>query len=103
MSENGDAPLRSATVTGLATATATASEEAQHQGYPLYVQLARRLLQAGAAGATALRVVSGATTGTTPRTATGCCRCDAGYRCSPWWSTPRADPPVVRDRGRADR
>jgi len=32
-----------------------AGEEAQHQGHPLYVQLARRLLQAGAAGATALR------------------------------------------------
>jgi len=32
-----------------------AGEEAQHQGHPLYVQLARRLLQAGASGATALR------------------------------------------------
>jgi PII-like signaling protein len=29
--------------------------EAEHAGHPLYVQLARRLLQAGAAGATALR------------------------------------------------
>jgi PII-like signaling protein len=36
-----------------------AGEEAQHQGHPLYVQLARRLLQAGAAGATALRGVWG--------------------------------------------
>ena len=36
-----------------------AGEEAQHQGHPLYVQLARRLLQAGAAGATALRGIWG--------------------------------------------
>jgi PII-like signaling protein len=36
-----------------------AGEGAQHQGHPLYVQLARRLLQAGAAGATALRGVWG--------------------------------------------
>jgi PII-like signaling protein len=36
-----------------------AGEEAQHQGHPLYVQLARRLLQAGAGGATALRGVWG--------------------------------------------
>jgi PII-like signaling protein len=36
-----------------------AGEEAQHHGHPLYVQLARRLLQAGAAGATALRGVWG--------------------------------------------
>jgi PII-like signaling protein len=32
-----------------------AGEEATHGGHPLYVQLARRLLEAGAAGATALR------------------------------------------------
>jgi PII-like signaling protein len=32
-----------------------AGEEAEHHGHPLYIQLARRLLQAGAAGATALR------------------------------------------------
>ena len=36
-----------------------AGEEAQHQGHPVYVQLARRLLQAGAGGATALRGVWG--------------------------------------------
>ena len=36
-----------------------AGEEAQHHGHPLYVQLARRLLQAGAAGATALRGIWG--------------------------------------------
>jgi PII-like signaling protein len=36
-----------------------AGEAAQHQGHPLYVQLARRLLQAGAGGATALRGVWG--------------------------------------------
>jgi PII-like signaling protein len=36
-----------------------AGEEAQHQGHPLYVQLARQLLEAGAAGATALRGVWG--------------------------------------------
>ena len=36
-----------------------AGEEAEHQGHPLYVQLARRLLGAGAAGATALRGVWG--------------------------------------------
>jgi PII-like signaling protein len=36
-----------------------AGEEAQHHGHPLYVQLARRLLRAGAAGATALRGVWG--------------------------------------------
>jgi PII-like signaling protein len=36
-----------------------AGEEAQHHGHPLYVQLARRLLQAGASGATALRGVWG--------------------------------------------
>jgi PII-like signaling protein len=36
-----------------------AGEEAQHQGHPLYVQLARRLLQGGAAGATALSGVWG--------------------------------------------
>jgi PII-like signaling protein len=36
-----------------------AGEEAEHGGHPLYVQLARRLLQAGAAGATALRGVWG--------------------------------------------
>jgi len=34
-------------------------EEAEHAGHPLYVQLARRLLQAGAAGATALRGIWG--------------------------------------------
>jgi PII-like signaling protein len=32
-----------------------AGEQAQHHGHPLYVQLARRLLHQGAAGATALR------------------------------------------------
>lgn len=36
-----------------------AGEEAEHGGHPLYVQLARRLLQAGAAGATALRGIWG--------------------------------------------
>jgi PII-like signaling protein len=36
-----------------------ASEQAQHHGHPLYVQLARRLLQEGAAGATALRGIWG--------------------------------------------
>jgi PII-like signaling protein len=36
-----------------------AGEEAEHQGHPLYVQLARRLLQEGAAGATALRGIWG--------------------------------------------
>ena len=36
-----------------------AGEEAEHGGHPLYVQLARRLLRAGAAGATALRGVWG--------------------------------------------
>jgi PII-like signaling protein len=36
-----------------------AGEEAQHHGHALYVQLARRLLQAGAGGATALRGVWG--------------------------------------------
>ena len=36
-----------------------AGEEAQHHGHPLYVELARQLLQAGAAGATALRGVWG--------------------------------------------
>jgi PII-like signaling protein len=36
-----------------------AGEEAQHHGHPLYVQLARRLLQAGAAGATGLRGIWG--------------------------------------------
>jgi PII-like signaling protein len=36
-----------------------AGEEAQHHGHPLYVQLARRLLQAGSAGATALRGIWG--------------------------------------------
>jgi PII-like signaling protein len=36
-----------------------AGEEAQHHGHPLYVQLARRLLQAGAGGATALRGIWG--------------------------------------------
>jgi PII-like signaling protein len=36
-----------------------AGEEAQHHGHPLYVQLARRLLQAGAAGTTALRGIWG--------------------------------------------
>jgi PII-like signaling protein len=36
-----------------------AGEEAQHHGHPLYVQLARRLLQAGATGATALRGIWG--------------------------------------------
>jgi PII-like signaling protein len=36
-----------------------AGEEAQHHRHPLYVQLARRLLQAGASGATALRGVWG--------------------------------------------
>jgi PII-like signaling protein len=36
-----------------------AGEEAEHRGHPLYVQLARRLLQAGADGATALRGVWG--------------------------------------------
>jgi PII-like signaling protein len=36
-----------------------AGEEAEHAGHPLYVQLARRLLQAGAAGATALRGIWG--------------------------------------------
>jgi PII-like signaling protein len=36
-----------------------AGEEAQHHRHPLYVQLARRLLQAGATGATALRGIWG--------------------------------------------
>jgi PII-like signaling protein len=36
-----------------------AGEQAQHHGHPLYVQLARRLLQEGAAGATALRGIWG--------------------------------------------
>ena len=36
-----------------------AGEEAQHHGHPLYVQLAHRLLQAGAAGTTALRGIWG--------------------------------------------
>jgi PII-like signaling protein len=36
-----------------------AGEEAEHGGHPLYVELARRLLQAGAAGATCLRGVWG--------------------------------------------
>jgi PII-like signaling protein len=36
-----------------------AGEEAEHQGHPLYVQLARRLLHEGAAGATALRGIWG--------------------------------------------
>jgi PII-like signaling protein len=36
-----------------------AGEEAEHHGHPLYIQLARRLLQAGAAGATALRGIWG--------------------------------------------
>jgi len=36
-----------------------AGEQAEHAGHPLYVQLARRLLQAGAAGATALRGIWG--------------------------------------------
>jgi PII-like signaling protein len=36
-----------------------AGEEAQHHGHPLYIQLAHRLLQAGAAGATALRGIWG--------------------------------------------
>jgi PII-like signaling protein len=36
-----------------------ASEEAEHRGHPLYVQLARRLLEAGADGATALRGIWG--------------------------------------------
>jgi PII-like signaling protein len=36
-----------------------AGEEAQHQGHPLYIQLAHRLLRAGAAGATALRGIWG--------------------------------------------
>jgi PII-like signaling protein len=36
-----------------------AGEEAEHHGHPLYVQLARRLLHEGAAGATALRGVWG--------------------------------------------
>lgn len=34
---------------------AYAGEQAQHHGHPLYVQLARRLLDEGAAGATSLR------------------------------------------------
>jgi PII-like signaling protein len=36
-----------------------AGEDAQHHRHPLYVELARRLLQAGAAGATCLRGVWG--------------------------------------------
>jgi PII-like signaling protein len=36
-----------------------AGEEAEHHGHPLYIQLAHRLLQAGAAGATALRGIWG--------------------------------------------
>ena len=36
-----------------------AGEEAQREGHPVYVQLARRLLLAGASGATALRGVWG--------------------------------------------
>jgi PII-like signaling protein len=36
-----------------------AGEQAQHHGHPLYVQLARRLLHQGAAGATALRGIWG--------------------------------------------
>jgi PII-like signaling protein len=36
-----------------------AGEEAQHHRHPLYVELARRLLQAGAAGTTALRGIWG--------------------------------------------
>jgi PII-like signaling protein len=36
-----------------------AGEEAEHHGHPLYIQLARRLLHEGAAGATALRGIWG--------------------------------------------
>jgi PII-like signaling protein len=36
-----------------------AGEDTEHHGHPLYVQLARRLLQAGAAGATVLRGIWG--------------------------------------------
>jgi PII-like signaling protein len=36
-----------------------AGEQAQHHGHPLYVQLTRRLLHEGAAGATALRGIWG--------------------------------------------
>jgi PII-like signaling protein len=57
-----------------------AGEEAQHDGHPLYVQLARRLLQAGAAGATALRSIW-ATTVTMSRTVTGRCRWAGVCRC----------------------
>jgi PII-like signaling protein len=55
-------PLPDADPTGLGVwqkLMVYAGEEAQHQGHPVYVQLARRLLQAGAGGATALRGVWG--------------------------------------------
>ena len=55
-------PLPDADPTGLGVwqkVMVYAGEEAQHQGHPVYVQLARRLLQAGAGGATALRGVWG--------------------------------------------
>lgn len=39
--------------------TVFASEQARHEGHPLYVQLIRRLREAGASGATALRGIWG--------------------------------------------
>jgi PII-like signaling protein len=56
-----------------------AGEEAEHHGHPLYLQLIRRLREAGAAGATCLRGIWGYH-GDHPPTATASSPCAAGCR-----------------------
>jgi hypothetical protein len=57
-----------------------AGEEAEHHGHPRYLQLIRRLREAGAAARPTCGA-SGAITAIVSPTATGCSACAEGCRC----------------------